>query len=271
MIISIIIPSYKPKDYIWDCLDSIKKQTFPKEEFEIILVLNGCKEPYYSQIKEYINHNFVGYNVNFIQTDTGGVSNARNMALDVAKGEFITFIDDDDYISPKYLEELYKSASPDTISLCYAYAFNDGHPEIQLPFSLTKVYDEYNSKPRYKLYSKVRKYFSGPCMKLIPMSIIQGRRFDSRFENGEDSIFMFLISDKIDRLSFASNDATYYRRYRDGSAVMRIRSTKDRINNNIRCIKVYTKIFFSGKYDFLFYMSRIMAEVRCVFYAVLKK
>ena len=269
--ISIIIPTYKPQAYIWECLDSIRNQAFPKENFEVILVLNGCNEPYYSQINEYINQNLVGYNVNFIQTDIGGVSNARNIALDVAKGEYVTFIDDDDYISPKYLEELYQAASPETISLCYPYAFNDGEPDVQLHYPITRVYDEYHLRTNIRLSSKVRKYFSGPWMKLIPMSFIQDRRFDVRFKNGEDSLFMFLISDMVMNLSFASKDAIYYRRYRDGSAVMKIRGTKERITNNINCVKEYTKIFYIGKYDLLFYMSRIIAEVRCVFNAILKK
>ena len=102
MKISVIIPTYKPGAYIWECLDSLRNQTLPKEDFELILVLNGCKDPYYSQIQEYIDKNLIGNNVNFIQTDTGGVSNARNIALDVAKGEYITFIDDDDYISASF-------------------------------------------------------------------------------------------------------------------------------------------------------------------------
>ena len=54
MKISVIIPTYKPKEYIWECLDSLKSQTFDKKEFEIILILNGCKEPYYSEIDKYI-------------------------------------------------------------------------------------------------------------------------------------------------------------------------------------------------------------------------
>ena len=53
MKISVIIPSYKPQEYLWQCLDSLCSQTFPKEDFELILVLNGCKEPYYEQIKAY--------------------------------------------------------------------------------------------------------------------------------------------------------------------------------------------------------------------------
>lgn len=265
MKVSIIIPTYKPQDYIWECLDSIRNQTFSNDDFEVILVLNGCKEPYYSQIQEYIDKHFAGYNVNFIQTDQGGVSNARNIALDVAKGEYITFIDDDDYISPKYLEELYRAATPNTVSLCYPYAFNDGKPEIQLPFSITDVYDTYHLRTDIRLSSKVRKYFSGPWMKLIPKSFIQGRIFDVRFKNGEDSLFMFSISDKINKLSFTSREAIYYRRYRDGSAMMNNRTKKERAINTLNGIREYITIYRNGKYNFLFFVTRLLAEVKFLF------
>lgn len=80
--ISVIIPSYKPQSYLWECLDSVCGQTFPKEEYEVILVLNGCKEPYDGQIREYIgSHRDIQWK--YIHTDEGGVSNARNLALDL--------------------------------------------------------------------------------------------------------------------------------------------------------------------------------------------
>lgn len=264
MKISIIIPSYKPQGYIWECLDSIRDQTFPKEDYELILVLNGCKEPYYTQIKNYINQNLLGYNVNFIQTDTGGVSNARNIALDAAKGEYVTFIDDDDYISPKYLEELYKAASPDTVSLCYPYAFNDGEPEVQIQYPITKVFDEYQTRTKFRLTSKLRKYFSGPCMKLIPMSFIQERRYDVRFKNGEDSLFMFLISDKIKKLSLTSKDAIYYRRYRENSAVTSKRSRLNITKNGLKMISVYMQIYCNAphKYNFVFFLQRLLGAIK---------
>ena len=140
MKISVIIPSYKPKGYLWECLESLYNQTFPSNDFEILLVLNGCCEPYKSQIEEFLKGKDM-CNVCLIQTNQLGVSNARNIGLDRAKGDYITFIDDDDYVSPSYLEELYEKALPDTISLCYPYAFNDGSPEIQLPYYITKAYD----------------------------------------------------------------------------------------------------------------------------------
>ena len=266
MKVSVIIPTYKPHDYIWECLDSIKNQTFAKDDFELILVLNGCKEPYYSKIKGYIEQNLVEFNVNLIQTDQGGVSNARNIALDVAKGEYVTFIDDDDYISPKYLEELYLAASPDTVSLCYPYEFKDGAPEVQLPSPMTCVYDKYHTRSKLRLQSHIRKYFSGPWMKLIPMSFIQDRRFDVRFKNGEDSLFMFLISDKISKLSFTSKDATYYRRYRAGSAVTSYRSKWSIVKNSINMIKVYCQIMIKSplSYNFRFFMSRILGAFKII-------
>lgn len=85
MKISVIVPTYKPQAYLWECLDSIYNQTFPKTEYELILVLNGCNEPYNAQIKDWLaKHSDL--QVQYIQTDEAGVSNARNMALDVARG-----------------------------------------------------------------------------------------------------------------------------------------------------------------------------------------
>jgi glycosyltransferase involved in cell wall biosynthesis len=70
MKISLIIPTFRPQSYLWECLDSVYAQTFSKAEFEVIIVLNGCKEPYDSQIKAWIQaHDDL--NVQYIQTDVG--------------------------------------------------------------------------------------------------------------------------------------------------------------------------------------------------------
>lgn len=266
MQVSVIIPTYKPQSYLWKCLDSLYEQTMDQDNFELILVLNGCCNPYKSLIDKYFEkHPFKHFL--FIQTDRGGVSNARNMGLDRAKGEYVAFIDDDDYVSPSYLEELYEKVSPDTISLCYPYAFNDGFPDNQLPYSINEAYDYcYGRSAVLSLSSKLRKYFSGPCMKLIPMGFIQDRRFDVRFQNGEDSLFMFSISDKIQNLALTSKNAVYYRRFRENSAVTRKRSKWKRVKNEIYMIIEYTRIYLSDikGYDFKFYLSRISAEFGCI-------
>lgn len=263
MKISVIVPTYKPQAYLWECLDSIYNQTFPKSDYELVLVLNGCNEPYNTQILDWLSKH-KDLNVQFFQIDTGGVSNARNIALDNAKGEYVTFIDDDDLISTAYLKELYEKATPDTVSLCYPYAFNDGDIEKQLPYSITKAYDYICKHKCKKLSSMARKFFSGPCMKLIPMSFIHDRRYDVRFKNGEDSLFMFLISDKIDKVSFTSKDAIYYRRFRDNSACTRSKTKREIIANKMNMIKAYISIYLRKpqKYSLLFFITRLLGALR---------
>lgn len=263
MKISVIVPTYKPQAYLWECLDSIYNQTFPKSDYELVLVLNGCNEPYNTHILDWLSKH-KDLNVQFFQIDTGGVSNARNIALDNARGEYVTFIDDDDLISTTYLKELYEKATPDTVSLCYPYAFNDGDIEKQLPYGITKAYD-YICKHKCKnLSSMARKFFSGPCMKLIPMSFIHDRRYDVRFKNGEDSLFMFLISDKIDKVSFTSKDAIYYRRFRENSACTRSKTKREIIANKMNMIKAYISIYLRKpqKYSLLFFITRLLGTLR---------
>ena len=266
MKISVIVPTYKPQAYLWECLDSIYNQTFPKTDYELVLVLNGCCEPYNTQIKEWLSQHS-DLQVQYIQTDEGGVSNARNIALDVARGEFVTFIDDDDFVSECFLQELYETVSQNTISLCYSYAFSDGNFEEQLSYCITDTYNYCVEHRCDRLASKVRKYFSGPCMKLIPMSFIQGRRFDVRFKNGEDSLFMFLISDKINKVAFTSINAIYYRRVRINSAVTISRSFKNVIVNSCKLIIEYTKIYIRHleSYKFYFYATRVLGSIKAVF------
>lgn len=263
--ISVIIPTYRPQAYIWECLLSLTTQTLPKNLYEIIIVLNGCNEPFHSQIQQYIIDYLSAHQVQLIQTDTGGVSNARNLGLDAAKGDYITFIDDDDYISPTYLEELYTLADENTIVLAYPYAFNDVKPNIQLPYRITKAYDFCKKNNCHTINSRVRKFFSGPCMKLIPMNFIQERRFDIRFKNGEDSLFMFLISDKFRTFKLTSTEAIYYRRYRKGSANFST-TTYQRLYNSIKLTIEYTRIYFSNikRYNFNFYITRILGSIRSI-------
>ena len=261
MKVSLIIPTYRPQSYLWQCLNSVKNQTFPKKDFELIRVLNGCNEPYNTQIKAYIATNLNDMEVNFIQTDQGGVSNARNIALDCIKGEYVTFLDDDDYISPSYLSQLYLQATPQIVSLCYPLAFQDGSSEYY-PYRITKQYDSYSHKGNVSFY-KVCKFFDGPVYKLIHRDIINNRRFNPLFKNGEDSLFMFMISDRIKHVKFTDKSAVYYRRVRQGSATTTKRNRKSIILNLIRMMKEYSSIYFGGisRYSLSFYLTRMLGAL----------
>lgn len=267
MQISVIIPTYKPQNYLWQCLDSLDAQTMDKSLWEVIIVLNGCSEPWKTEIKKYIGlHHW--FNARLLQTDEAGVSNARNIGLDNAKGEYITFIDDDDYVSPSYLDELAVIATPDTIAASNTIAFSDQNAHI--PYAIEKEYLHYATKDNVPFYS-AKKYFRGPCMKLIHRSIIAGRRYNPQFAVSEDSLYMFAISDKMRYVAFTNPQAVYYRRIRPDSASRQL-SWLQRIRNGMHLVLQYSKIYRSGKgYKFSFYFTRLLGTLHGMMIVTKKK
>ncbi len=264
--VSVIIPSYKPQAYLWECLDSLKNQTFPHDEFEVILVLNGVKEPYYTGIENYIRESIQGeIDVKLFYSEMGNVSNARNIGLDIASGEYIVFIDDDDYVSETYLSALYSKASAEVIPLTILKGFCDDNTltEEELEWynnSKKQLYIEHSKKGKAP-YKSAIKYFSSPVMKMIHKDIIGGRRFNLKFKNGEDALFMFSISDKMRYVDFATNDAVYYRRHRMGSLVNSGRGRSKKIGNALRLTLAYSGLYFSApfRYNLLLYVNRVLA------------
>ena len=265
MKVSVIIPTYKPQSYFADCLMSLSKQIFNKDLFEVVIVLNGCDEPYKTYIKEIISSLHFENNVRLLQTDVAGVSNARNLGLDSSKGDYICFIDDDDFVSPTYIEQLFHHASKEVISFCKPLSFIVGSTDYK-PYNITKDYIKQSNKKNIR-FQKARRYFNGPVYKLIHKDIIGNRRFDVRFKNGEDSLFMFLISDRFRFVEFTDESAIYYRRFRRGSAIENNSDKRYLINNNLRLMKEQTKIYLKHicKYSFLFYLQMMASRFNIIF------
>lgn len=111
--ISIIVPIFNVEKYLLTCLKSIQNQTF--RDFEAILVDDGSEDS-----SKKIAQNFIEDKPNFklISQKNRGVSSARNVGLKNAKGEWITFIDSDDFVEINYLETLYKNAIKGNVLIC---------------------------------------------------------------------------------------------------------------------------------------------------------
>lgn len=258
--ISVIIPTYRPQAWLMECLDALSHQTLPNDQFEVIVVLNGPKEPYAQQIEAYMASH-PAMQIRFVQAEQQGASCARNLGLDQARGTYILFQDDDDYLSPTCLEEMLSLAGEQRMVICYPFAFEDGHAGVQVPYSMTDAYDACMATRNFTWKGPARRFFSGPCMKLIPASVIGDRRFDPRFHVGEDSIFMFLISDRLRELRFTSKQSIYYRRYR-ASSINRAQGFWHSVINGMRCMCVYTQIYGSGHYSFYLYATRMLGSCR---------
>ncbi|MGG3987022.1 glycosyltransferase [Bacillus smithii] len=103
MLISVIIPVYNAEKFLSKCLDSVKNQTY--QDLEIILVNDGSTDKSGLICDEYSrkDQRFI-----VIHKKNGGVSSARNAALKIAKGDYIGFVDPDDWVEPNMFEKLYQ-------------------------------------------------------------------------------------------------------------------------------------------------------------------
>lgn len=100
-LISVIVPVYRVETYLSKCVESILNQTYTN--LEIWLVDDGSPDKCGEICDEYAKKDSC---IKVIHKQNGGLSDARNVAIDVATGEWITFIDSDDYVSPDYVETL---------------------------------------------------------------------------------------------------------------------------------------------------------------------
>ena len=83
--ISVIIPTYKPGSFLGECLASLDSQTLSHSQFEVLLILNGPREPYMSQIDDFLKEH-PSLLCRLIYSEKNGVSLARNIGLDEAQG-----------------------------------------------------------------------------------------------------------------------------------------------------------------------------------------
>lgn len=131
--ISVIIPVYNVERYINKCIDSILCQTF--NNFELLLIDDGSKDNSGAILDEYQDKDS---RVCVIHKKNSGVSSTRNIGLDKAKGDFIVFVDSDDYVSADYLERLYEHREDDLVVSGYQLfgASSDGY--TPMPYRVTK-------------------------------------------------------------------------------------------------------------------------------------
>ncbi len=111
--VSVIVPVYNVEKYIEKCLESLVNQTL--EEIEIIIVNDGSKDNSIEIIQKYVE-NFKE-KIIYLEKENGGLSDARNYAIPYATGEYIAFLDSDDYVEIDMYEKMYKKAKEENADL----------------------------------------------------------------------------------------------------------------------------------------------------------
>lgn len=258
--ISIIVPTYKPKDYLYECLESLINQISTNFTFEVIIVLNGSDDSYQYQIEEYLTNKKLS-NFYFYNLESAGVSYARNLGIQKAKGNHLFFMDDDDILNNSYFELLYEHVKPNRI-ICGNMKNFEQDISVTENSYMSKLFTNDNNFEQGSIL-KFKRVFSICTGKLIPKSSISKTLFDTKIQIGEDSLFMSAISGEIKDIVLIK-EAIYFRRIRLGSAMGQKKSFKYQLKNSTYLIKKHLDLYLSQPkaYSFNFFTLRILAILK---------
>lgn len=208
MKISIIIPVYNKIRYIATILQQVKEQSF--DDFECLLIDDGSQDG-----SGEVCDTFAAEDQRFrvFHIPNGGVSHARNVGLDAAQGEYITFIDADDGIKPDYLENLIRCAEESGVDLVisgYQKVNANGRVLRSITPETTGAY------PFSELFSdfaqvQMQSGLHGCCVaKVFRRNLVKGIRFDESLKLAEDFDFYLNLYEIIDTVYFDNHTGYLY-------------------------------------------------------------
>lgn len=211
--VSIIVPVFNTEAYLSECLSSLTGQTL--KEIEIICVDDGSTDGSGNLLDSWAAGD---QRVRVFHRENSGVSASRNFALEKARGEFILFVDSDDFIERFACERLVRTAQED-------------HSDIVvfggLTFPSVAWIDNCLATTRAVFSDGVKALFEGRgsyplmCNKMYRRSLIEenGLRFNSELSLGEDNAFQFMAFPFARKISFSADMLYHYRCDREGSAI----------------------------------------------------
>ena len=185
-LISVIVPVYKTEEYLPQCIESILSQSFT--DFELLLIDDGSPDRCGEICEEYAKRD---PRIRVFHQRNAGVSKARNNGLENAIGQYIAFVDSDDYVLPDYLRDLYNSLSDDVCLVIHTVIkyFPDGH-SVRFDWPETTI----EGKEAYRLLTEYGdKSIGYPCGKLFNNELIRSHRlrFPEDISLLEDLFFLF--------------------------------------------------------------------------------
>lgn len=209
--ISVIVPIYNVADYLPRCLDSILKQTY--DNLEIILVDDGSTDNCGSICDSYAKED---NRIKVIHKANGGLSSARNAGLDIAKGDYISFIDSDDFIDESMYETMLKALKSNDADVCLcSYDRVNDNNEF---FGITSYNDAVLSRDdAYEMLVQGNVYFVIACNKLYKKEIFNGLRF-MEGKIHEDEQLIHHIYGKCEKIVTLSDVLYHY--YERGTSII---------------------------------------------------
>lgn len=232
-LVSIIIPLYNAETYLDECLKSIENQTY--QNLEILIVDDGSTD---SSFEIYKSYSEKIKRIQVIQKKNEGVSKTRNIGINHSKGQYILFVDADDYIEKTYVEKLVQNVKDSDIAVC---GFTRIHKEEK-----TVIYREsgFISKNELFTHTFCSNLIGGTCWnKIFRADIIKKNklRFDETISIGEDMLFLAEYYRVCSKVTYVS-EALYYYRCNPESVLQQSYQKKQFDVHNISCLEAAEKL-----------------------------
>ncbi len=176
--ISVIVPVYNSERVLRECVDSILSQNF--KDFELLLIDDGSKDTSPQICDEYAKRDS---RIKVYHKTNGGVSSARNLGLDYAQGQWIAFIDSDDYITSNYFVNVLNQ--DEDLLVCSYSKFNEFGVVDKIEVILEPVFLDFIN------YNLVDSLLRCPWAKFYKKELIDNLRFLPDMKIGEDAYFVF--------------------------------------------------------------------------------
>jgi len=279
---SIIVPVYNTEQYLAQCINSIKNQTF--QNFEVIVVDDGSPSNDIGTANDIVHSETGGDNRFVVYTNKNqGVSEARNFALSKCNGEFVLFLDSDDYLGLKHLENIYNALlihkNEWQYSIFYLKNFTKVTNKTQLVIQEPQTF-----------FKKELVTFSIPVMRLIlHKDLLKNQTFPNFRPHEEPGLYLKIAFDFMEKnkkeIHFISIDSPTYHYYQREDSYTHQLERKNSYYSETYAEQAYTYllktcvvpfyykiiIFFSSKRMKLYQEKDLFAAIKRKMYSFLAK
>lgn len=245
--ISVIVPVYNVEAYLERCVESILQQTYA--HFELILINDGSTDSS-GQICDHLASQYE--NIKVYHIENAGVSNARNMGIQLATGSWVTFIDSDDFVTQDYLATLVSAV--EGLNVCFAIAplhhIKNGIV-TDLPSHSGKTELWSTEETMKELLMTTRTSFF-PVAKLFKRDLLADEKFNTNYHLAEDALFLTELLLKTRCSCVFIDKPVYYYDHREGSATTSVnRHVFDTIEVYQQIIAQVSQAFPNLKYELI--------------------
>ena len=222
-LVTVVVPSHAGADRIGETLGSLARQTMDPASFEVVVVLNGAADGTEERIREFRDQHPL-LQVRTVRIPGVGAGRARNAGIAAAAGTHLTFVDDDDWVTPTFLDALVAVAEEGVVPLGVVadVATNAGDDGA----SHFAEYDNYINRAVAVRAGKdvpaevLTTGLAFVAAKLVPTALARSVTFDESLRSGEDVVYWFDLFNRAPfdfRVADLSADAAYHRSIRVGS------------------------------------------------------